>query len=111
MLCYNDEVAFELLAALGERGIWVPEDLSIAGFDDAPIANMGEVPLTTMTHPKTEMGVVAADLVDALQNVGSLGTGSDGRDHVLNSELIIRRSTKIAEDTEAVSSVTPNHAN
>ncbi|MCL6626128.1 MAG: GntR family transcriptional regulator, partial [Alicyclobacillus shizuokensis] len=105
VVCYNDEVAFELVTALGQHGLRVPEDVSIVGFDDAPLASVGEVPLTTMTHPKTEMGIAAARfMVEAIQNPEFSRSGWDGRDHVLGSELIVRRSARAVETTLSASS-------
>ncbi|WP_051344284.1 GntR family transcriptional regulator [Alicyclobacillus herbarius] len=93
LVCYNDEIAFELLAALVRHGIRVPEDISLVGFDDAPLASMAEVPLTTMTHPKTEMGYTAARfMLEALQHANSMDRGAG--DYVLESQLVKRTSTR-----------------
>ncbi|MCL6633896.1 MAG: GntR family transcriptional regulator [Alicyclobacillus herbarius] len=108
VVCYNDEVAFELLTSLAEHRIRVPEDLSVVGFDDAPLASVGEVPLTTMTHPKSEMGVLAAQFViEAVQNPGNQVTAV-GRDYVLTSKLVVRKSVRELDD--ACSSSMLHHA-
>lgn len=62
-VCYNDELAVRLLDAARLLGIAVPERLSLVGFDDSPLATATEVKLTTLTHPKTEMGEAAAELL------------------------------------------------
>jgi GntR family transcriptional regulator of arabinose operon len=91
IVCYNDEVAAALISALDQRGLRVPDDLSVVGFDDSHLASLSEVPLTTMTHPKAEMGLEAARwMVEALQNAGS----TEDNDCILPSELVVRKSSK-----------------
>jgi LacI family transcriptional regulator len=56
VLAFNDLVAMGLLSALNERGIRVPQDISIAGFDDIPFARFTTPPLTTASVPVAELG-------------------------------------------------------
>jgi LacI family transcriptional regulator len=56
VLAFNDLVAMGLLSALIERGIQVPAELSIVGFDDIPFARYLTPPLTTASVPVTELG-------------------------------------------------------
>ena len=56
VLAFNDLVAMGLLSALGERGIRVPEDVSVTGFDDIPFARYTTPPLTTAAIPVEELG-------------------------------------------------------
>ena len=56
----NDEMAAGVLFAARTRGIAVPEDLSIVGFDDTPIASRVWPPLTTVRWPIVSMGRSAA---------------------------------------------------
>ena len=69
VLAFNDLVAMGLLSALGERGVRVPEDLSVTGFDDIPFARYLTPPLTTASVPVAELGEQAwqrmADLLGA----------------------------------------------
>lgn len=58
-LAYNDLVAVGLINGLGERAIRVPEDVSVAGFDDIPYARYMSPPLTTVSVPHAELGVEA----------------------------------------------------
>jgi LacI family transcriptional regulator len=58
--CSNDEMAAGVLHAAMERGLSVPEDLSIVGFDDSPIAAHIWPPLTTVRWPMTAMARTAA---------------------------------------------------
>src|SRR4051812_27938236 len=61
--CYNDLVAIGVLRALRELGLVVPDDVSIVGFDDIPLAEYVEVPLTTVHVPTARMGMLAADML------------------------------------------------
>ncbi|NUP98840.1 MAG: LacI family DNA-binding transcriptional regulator, partial [Armatimonadetes bacterium] len=54
LLCNNDEVAIAAIKAMSERGLRVPEDLAVVGFDDIPVATYLSVPLTTLAQPVTE---------------------------------------------------------
>jgi DNA-binding LacI/PurR family transcriptional regulator len=46
--CYNDEVAFAVLAALSDAGVSVPESVAVIGCDDIPLAQFSQPPLTTI---------------------------------------------------------------
>ncbi|MRH41678.1 substrate-binding domain-containing protein [Aquibacillus halophilus] len=97
IVCYNDELALKLLDVIRERNLQVPDDISIVGFDDSFVASVSEVKLTTIKHPQSDMGEMAAKMILDLVNVG-IGSQKKSRDTVksviLNPELIIRNSTK-----------------
>lgn len=59
-VCYNDEVASNLVAVCLEQGIRVPEDLSIVGIDDSELATFCEVPLTSVKNPIRDLGKITA---------------------------------------------------
>jgi len=56
VLAFNDLVAMGLMSALGEHGVRVPEDISVAGFDDIPFAQYLTPPLTTASVPVAQLG-------------------------------------------------------
>lgn len=56
VLAFNDLVAVGLMSALIERGVAVPEQVSVVGFDDIPFARYLVPPLTTASVPVTELG-------------------------------------------------------
>lgn len=62
IVAFNDTMAVGALAALRERGIRVPDDVSVVGFDDMPIAADVTPALTTVRLPLIEMGVLAMRL-------------------------------------------------
>jgi DNA-binding LacI/PurR family transcriptional regulator len=59
----NDEMAIGVLTAARRAGLAVPDDLSVAGLDDAPSAHYCSPTLTTVHQPTREMGQRAADLL------------------------------------------------
>ena len=61
--CYNDHVAVQCLRLLSENGIRVPEDVSLIGFDDTDLARNAIPSLTTITHPKSQLGMEAANSI------------------------------------------------
>ncbi|AOQ23633.1 Arabinose metabolism transcriptional repressor [Moorella thermoacetica] len=68
IVCYNDQIALQVLEAIRHEGLKVPEDISLVGYDDSSLAVASEVKLTTIKHPKAEMGRQAARLlIDMLE--------------------------------------------
>jgi LacI family transcriptional regulator len=82
----NDEMAAGVLHAARERGLDVPADLSIVGFDDTAIAAHLWPPLTTVRWPIQDMGKAAA-----IKLLG--GEQAEAQPALFLSELIIRAST------------------
>lgn len=63
LLCYNDQIAFQLIRILSQKGIKVPEDVSIISIDDSDLALHSEVPITSLPHPKEKLGEKAAEVL------------------------------------------------
>lgn len=61
LFCYNDQVAFQLIRILLDKGIRVPEDISVISIDDSDLALHSEVPITSLPHPKEKLGEKAAE--------------------------------------------------
>lgn len=70
----NDTVALGACAALRERGLRIPEDVSVTGFDDVPFAADAAPALTTMRLPLTQAGAHAARLALGLTTPPPTGT-------------------------------------
>lgn len=69
----NDIIALGAMKAMSERGIRIPDDVSIVGFDDLTFSSISNPPLTTLRVPKQEMGRIAVRrLRDILQDNDSL---------------------------------------
>jgi LacI family transcriptional regulator len=59
----SDQMAFGVFEAVRQRGLRVPDDISVVGFDDLPEARWASPPLTTVRQPLAEMGLLAARTV------------------------------------------------
>jgi DNA-binding LacI/PurR family transcriptional regulator len=81
--CANDAIALGVLEALERRGIRVPEQLAVVGFDDVEEARFTSPPLTTIRQPLRRQGREA---------VGIALTGAGDEKMVLATELCVRRS-------------------
>lgn len=67
----NDDMAAGVMWAANERGLKVPRDLSVCGFDDTPLATQLWPPLTTVRQPSREMGKLATlQLMEVLRGRG-----------------------------------------
>lgn len=89
----NDVSAFGAIEAIKERGLRVPHDISVLGFDDIPMSSQIHPALTTVRQPLHQMGASAvqllASMIAGVQPVA-------GRIH-LPTELILRASTAICQ--------------
>jgi LacI family transcriptional regulator len=89
LIGFNDKVAVGALAATAQRGLRVPEDLSVVGFDDIDLAQATRPLLTTVRQPLQEMGRLAVSLLIRLLERQRL----DALHVELATELVIRDST------------------
>ena len=94
VLAANDLMAIGAMRQLLASGVAVPDDVSVAGLDDIPIAEYGPVPLTTMRVPTYEIGLQGASLL-----LEALGNG-DPADARLGGEIIERDSVSTIEVSE-----------
>jgi len=82
----SDEMAYGAIMAIRRRGLRVPEDVAVIGFDDHATAEL--LDLTTVRQPVAEQGaVLARELLDSLTD------GAQPSDLVLDTELVVRGST------------------
>lgn len=93
IICFNDMLAIGLLKALQQRGVGVPEELSITGFDNIVFSNYTNPPLTTFDQPKRFIGQKAAELILSLLNATSDIHIPQHKIHVLKGSLLVRQST------------------
>jgi LacI family transcriptional regulator len=85
----NDPMAMGVLSAAHEMGISIPGELSVAGFDDSPMAGHSWPPLTTVRQPIVEVARLATEVL-----MGLLRGQRDGdADHQLQAKLVRRLST------------------
>jgi LacI family transcriptional regulator len=88
IVCANDQMAIGALRALVARGIRVPDDIAVVGFDDIFPASLCEPPLTTVHQPIRKLGEVACDrLTERIAN-----PGLRPKLELLPTELVLRSS-------------------
>jgi Transcriptional regulators len=89
IVCYNDNIAANLIAMLDRNAIKVPEDVSIVSFDNSNLSVLCSVKLTTIAHPGEKLGKVAA------QGIYNLIAGSQKKFvYTFSPELVERNSVK-----------------
>jgi len=89
IICGSDLMALGVIREARSRGLRVPEDLSVIGFDDSPLMAFTEPALTTVRQPVRAMCEAAVSgLVRAMD-----GNTPDGTELVFRPDLIIRQST------------------
>lgn len=87
VFCYNDRTAIGVMLAARERGLEVPQALSVVGFDDIEASSYVTPPLTTVHQPRLRMGRQAMQmLLDMLED-------KPVADQLLPCELVVREST------------------
>lgn len=86
--CANDQTAVGVIYALNAKGIRVPEDVAVTGFDDITLTRYFSPPLTTIRQSGGVLGEIAVDALVALVE----GTDEPARTIVLPTELVVRGS-------------------
>ncbi|MDU0347561.1 LacI family DNA-binding transcriptional regulator [Actinomyces sp. MRS3W] len=85
LFCANDQLAIGAMREIRRRGLGIPDDVAIVGYDDISVASELITPLTSVRQPMREMGVAAADLL--LSEDGAI------RHVTFPPELVVREST------------------
>ena len=99
VLAFDDLTALGAIRALRGAGRSVPDDCSVIGFDDVPLAAVSTPGLTTIRQPMEQMGSLAAEWVlEALRGTKEAPAGDgvpslSGTLHLLPPELVVREST------------------
>ncbi|BBF45051.1 transcriptional repressor of arabinoside utilization operon, GntR family [Lachnospiraceae bacterium KM106-2] len=92
IVCYNDEIALEIIQVLMKYGIRVPEDISITGYDDSILAESGPVKLTTIAHPKERLGQMAAKLL--IEKINGVSDSESKVERLIEPKMVIRDSCR-----------------
>ncbi|TDC32362.1 LacI family transcriptional regulator [Micromonospora sp. 15K316] len=90
VFCANDLLALGVLQELTARGVRVPADIAIVGYDDIEFAAAAAVPLSSVRQPREQLGRTAAEL---LLEEAEHGTAHRHRHVVFQPELVVRRSS------------------
>jgi LacI family transcriptional regulator len=89
VVCFNDKVAVGVLEAAAARGLRVPSDLSVAGFDDIDVSRAATPRLTTVRQPLQEMGRTAVTMLMRQLD----GHAHEALSIELETRLVVREST------------------
>ena len=89
-VCFNDRCALGVVDQLRAAGLDVPQDVSVVGFDDSPVARLRTVSLTTVSQSPVAMAAAAVDAAVDLVDGGGLGSRPDV---VLEPPLVVRTSS------------------
>ena len=92
IVCGSDLMALGAIRAARQRGLSIPDDVSVVGYDDSPLIAFTDPPLTTVRQPVTAMAVAAVRaLIDEIN-----GQGTHRSEYVFRPELVVRASTGAA---------------
>jgi LacI family transcriptional regulator len=92
----NDLMAVGCISAAAERGLRVPQDLSVVGFDNVRLASFTNPPLTTVSQPMRQIGTLALELL--MERINDID--SPVRIEQLDTELVVRRTTAAPRHTD-----------
>lgn len=115
LICFNDNMAMAALQELKRRGIKVPDDLRVSGFDNTEESQNLNPPITTVNFPMYELGKTGVKILAQL-----LETGTGEEETTLKSRFIPRRSSgfwegedhweaRLPGDLETVDRLVPGH--
>lgn len=109
VVCYNDQIAVEIIKALEECRLAVPEQVSVTGYDNSFIAENSRVKLTTVAHPQEKLGEMAAKLL--LELIQNPNAEVSQNKVLIEPELVVRdscRKIQINEKTSCIDDHTSN---
>ena len=101
-LCANDIIAFGFIRALREHGIRVPEDVSVIGIDNLPMAAMFDPPLTSLNVPKQKIGAMA---IRTLDDLIIADTAQPPIKVLVAGDLVLRDSVRLFTAPEVASAI------
>jgi LacI family transcriptional regulator len=93
IFCYNDATAFGVLKALEEKGMRVPQDIAIVGYDDVQMAGIFKPALTTVRQPIREVGEALANLlIESIETPPNDSMVRSPKSISFKMQLIVRES-------------------
>lgn len=91
IVCYNDQIAVQLIESLEDCGLQVPKDISVTGYDNSLYAQRG-TGITTIAHPQERLGEMAAELI--LEKINGVSEEDSKVERLIQPELIVRGSCR-----------------
>ncbi len=94
ILCINDIMALAVMKRMAERGVRIPEDVSVVGFDNIMFSDLVSPPLTTVHHPLEEICQKTMEILERKIAAGDKQAEVDvGQTYRLRARLIVRGTT------------------
>lgn len=90
---FNDSAALQGYQVVREAGLQIPNDMSIIGFDDSELATVADPALTSMSHPKYQIGKWAAEFL--FEKIRSKGPNTPAKQVIINPTIVLRDSVNI----------------
>ena len=90
VVTHADHIALALLAGLHDRGVRVPDEVALVGFDNRPAAALSWPPLTTVAPPSAEIGKAGAGIL--LRKIAGARKPTGGWSQVFATRLIVRET-------------------
>jgi LacI family transcriptional regulator len=97
VFCFSDFIAFGALKALKERGISIPDDIAVVGFDNIFFSGLSAPALTTINIAKNEIGTKATELL--IEQLNTADSKSTPLNKGFNSHNIVLKPTLVVRDT------------
>ena len=94
IVCYNDQIAVQVMEELERQGKKIPEDVAVTGYDNSLYARQGRG-ITTIAHPQEKLGEMAAKLL--LEKLNGVPDEESTVERLIRPELIVRGSSLKAE--------------
>lgn len=91
IVCYNDQIAVQVIESLEDCGLQVPKDISVTGYDNSLYAQRG-TGITTIAHPQERLGEMAAELI--LEKINGVSEEDSKVERLIQPELIVRGSCR-----------------
>lgn len=89
LMCYNDEVAYQVVGYCQKNGIRIPEDISVISIDNSDLAELAEVPFVSFPHPKEQLGrKTAENLLELIRNP------CFDAEYLFDAEAVVRGSVR-----------------
>lgn len=91
IVCYNDQIAVQVIESLEDCGLQVPKDISVTGYDNSLYAQRG-TGITTIAHPQERLGEMAAELI--LEKINGVSEEDSKVERLIQPELIVHGSCR-----------------
>jgi LacI family transcriptional regulator len=88
IFAYNDMMAFGAMQAIREKGLRIPEDIGLVGYDDIPFCSLMDPALTTIRLKKQELGIESVKLLLSRIN----GNRKKPKKIMLDVDIITRKT-------------------